>query len=217
MNLLSPAQCRAARGLLNWSQPDLSERSDVHVQTISAFEHEKGTPTKRTLKKILHAFEFAGIEFTDNEGLRNQALKTRTYRGQIGFIEFMDLVYETARDKGGEFCTCNVKENHFIDNMPGNKMQEHLDRMAAIKNNFNFRVLVKEGDTNFLGAGYVEYRYIPKTEFKNTPFYVFGDYLAFLLFEGQTTVHLIHNADIAATQRIQFDWAWKAAKPVTKK
>lgn len=42
MIIIIPAQCRAARALLNWSQPDLAERWDMHVQTISAFENESG-------------------------------------------------------------------------------------------------------------------------------------------------------------------------------
>src|SRR5688572_30561525 len=64
MNIISPSQCRAARGLLNWSQPDLAKRSDVHVQTICAFENETGTPTARTQKKLLQAFQKLGINFT---------------------------------------------------------------------------------------------------------------------------------------------------------
>lgn len=61
---VSPAQCRGARGLLNWSQSDLAERSGVGHKTIADFERDATSrPYKRTLTAIITAFEAAGIEF----------------------------------------------------------------------------------------------------------------------------------------------------------
>src|SRR5579864_8160268 len=61
---VSPAQCRGARGLLNWSQLDLAERSGVGHKTIADFERDATTrPHGRTLTAIITAFEAAGIEF----------------------------------------------------------------------------------------------------------------------------------------------------------
>jgi transcriptional regulator with XRE-family HTH domain len=61
---VSPAQCRGARGLLNWSQSDLLERSGVGQKTIADFERNATTkPYRRTIEAIVAAFEAAGIEF----------------------------------------------------------------------------------------------------------------------------------------------------------
>ena len=65
---------------------------------------------------------------------------------------------------------------------------------------------------NFLGSDYAEYRWMPAAYFHTVPFYVFGNSLAFLIFGAETTVHVIHNAEIAAAQRTQFHFAWKEAK-----
>jgi transcriptional regulator with XRE-family HTH domain len=62
---LTSKQCRAARSLLAWSQPDLAQSSGVHVQTISNFEQEHSTPSRRTLEKISGTLELAGIEFIE--------------------------------------------------------------------------------------------------------------------------------------------------------
>ena len=61
---VSPAQCRGARGLLNWSQSDLVDNSGVGHKTIADFERGvTARPYKRTIEAIVSAFEAAGIEF----------------------------------------------------------------------------------------------------------------------------------------------------------
>ncbi len=60
----TPAQCRAARALLNWSQAELAEASKVATKTIADFERESRTPYDRTLADVRRALEAAGIEFT---------------------------------------------------------------------------------------------------------------------------------------------------------
>jgi transcriptional regulator with XRE-family HTH domain len=69
---LSPGHCRAARGLLNWSQEDLARRSEVTRRTIANFELSTKKANIRTIQKLLAAFEAAGIEFlnSDAPGLR---------------------------------------------------------------------------------------------------------------------------------------------------
>lgn len=73
-DILSAAQCRAARGLLKWTQLDLAKQSDVGATTIKQFETETTTPHLSTLKILRQTFENAGIEFIGNtdggEGLR---------------------------------------------------------------------------------------------------------------------------------------------------
>jgi transcriptional regulator with XRE-family HTH domain len=60
---LSPAQCRAARALLNWSQEDLVRASGITKKTIADFERGATTPRPQTLAQILAVFGNAGIEF----------------------------------------------------------------------------------------------------------------------------------------------------------
>jgi transcriptional regulator with XRE-family HTH domain len=60
---LSPAQCRAARALLNWSQDQLVRHSNITKKTIADFERGATTPRRQTLDQILAAFDTAGIEF----------------------------------------------------------------------------------------------------------------------------------------------------------
>jgi len=64
------AQLRAARALLNWSQSDLAERTELSVETIKRLERMKGTldaTRVSTLSAITDAFAQAGVEFTNGD------------------------------------------------------------------------------------------------------------------------------------------------------
>ena len=64
--MLTPAQCRAARALLKWTQQDLADRSEVGSNTIKKFETELTVaPHKSTLKILRQTFEAHGVGFTD--------------------------------------------------------------------------------------------------------------------------------------------------------
>ena len=65
---ISPEQCRAARGLLGWSQADLSRASETATKTIADFERGAREPYARTLDDVRAAFEQAGVEFIDENG-----------------------------------------------------------------------------------------------------------------------------------------------------
>ena len=66
--MITPAQCRAARGLLQWRQEDLAKMAEVGVVTIRNFEKEKSATLKGSLLLIQNAFEAAGVEFIKRNG-----------------------------------------------------------------------------------------------------------------------------------------------------
>jgi ribosome-binding protein aMBF1 (putative translation factor) len=63
--VVSGAQIRAGRGLLNWSSQELAARSGVGWSTIKRIEELEGIPNSRTgtLERVKTALEQAGIEF----------------------------------------------------------------------------------------------------------------------------------------------------------
>ena len=67
--MITPAQCRAARGLLKWTQEDLADRSKVGLSTIRKFETEVTSPHTSTLTLLRHTFEAASIQFTNDNGI----------------------------------------------------------------------------------------------------------------------------------------------------
>jgi transcriptional regulator with XRE-family HTH domain len=65
---ITPAQCRAARALLGWSQKDLAKRSRLGIVTIQNFETAKTEPVAGTLVLLRQALEKAGVEFIPKDG-----------------------------------------------------------------------------------------------------------------------------------------------------
>jgi transcriptional regulator with XRE-family HTH domain len=67
-SMISPAQCRAARGLLKWNQQDLAAAAQVGIVSIRQFEAEKTAPHRATLAAVRRSFEVAGIVFIPENG-----------------------------------------------------------------------------------------------------------------------------------------------------
>jgi transcriptional regulator with XRE-family HTH domain len=69
---ITAAQCRAARGLLAWSQGQLAAAAKVSRATLAEFEAGNRAPYGRTLADIRSALEDAGVTFTngDEPGVR---------------------------------------------------------------------------------------------------------------------------------------------------
>jgi transcriptional regulator with XRE-family HTH domain len=67
--MLSPAQCRAARALLNWPQDQLEAQSKVAKKTIADFERgTRGRLQAKSEEAISAAFKQAGIELIAQNG-----------------------------------------------------------------------------------------------------------------------------------------------------
>ena len=66
--VITPSQCRAARGLLAWSQEDLAARAGVSQVTVHQLEAGSTQPRRATHDVIRRAFENAGVEFIDENG-----------------------------------------------------------------------------------------------------------------------------------------------------
>lgn len=61
--MMNPAQCRAARALIEMDQAGLAAAAVVSRNTIVAFEKNQRTPNHNNLKAIQQALEDAGVLF----------------------------------------------------------------------------------------------------------------------------------------------------------
>jgi len=62
---MTPAQCRAARGLLDWTQAQLAEASGLALATVVKFE--RSGRAVQAVQAMQLAFEAAGVEFTNGD------------------------------------------------------------------------------------------------------------------------------------------------------
>jgi DNA-binding transcriptional regulator YiaG len=66
---MTPDQCRAARGWLDWSQPDLASAAHVSLSTVRDFEKGRRVPIANNLAAMKAALEAKGIAFVDGAAL----------------------------------------------------------------------------------------------------------------------------------------------------
>ncbi len=209
---ITTAQIRGARGILNWSQSDLAERTGISATSIGSIENGQSTPRANTLSTIQKAFEDAGIEFIGLEGMRLKTGNIRTFTGRDGFWNFYNDIYETLRDSADdrEIVVSNVDERIFEKWLDEDKIKTHSARMNDIEG--RYKILIREGDTYYLASSeYAEYKWISKENFSSVPFYVYGRKLAILLFDGEPTVIVLEYPMVAQAYRVQFAAMWEQA------
>jgi len=67
--MLTPEQCRAARGWLAWTQQELANKAGVGLSTLRAFELGQRTPIRNNLDALRRAIEATGVRLVfENDG-----------------------------------------------------------------------------------------------------------------------------------------------------
>lgn len=112
--MISPAQCRAGRALLAWSQEDLEKRSAVNKRTIAEFEREgRGQLQAKIELQIRSAFTEAGVELIEQNGGGDGVRFVRPMPRFVRLFRRDDVTYRNwvafAFDYKGERHTAFVK------------------------------------------------------------------------------------------------------------
>ncbi len=209
-------QIRAARALIGWSQGDLADRSGLSQTGIARIENGSNQPNSNTLERIVNAFDSMNIEFIGDSGVKKRTGRIRVLKGQKGFREFMDDVYETSKKHGGEICVFNVDERNWIKWMGKDRYDAHSKRMRELPNPVNMKIIVEEGDNFFIASKFAEYRWFPREEFNSQSFYSYGNKFALIRFsEDDVIVQILNQPEFTQGFKVLFDIAWKhkAKKP----
>lgn len=65
---MTPAQCRAARALINWTQPKLAENAGLGLSTVVDFERSRRLISSEAIEALRLSLEAAGVIFVaENE------------------------------------------------------------------------------------------------------------------------------------------------------
>lgn len=214
MTILTSSQCRAARALLNWSQSDLAEKADAHIQTISNFEKDVKIPTIKTLSHITTALELGGIEFFDDGGIRPVSNRVLTLQGKEGIKRLVDLIYDTACCLGtkSDLCVTNADVSLYLTWLEDYAWY-HRDRMIAGK--YMVRALIRKGDVKTNMSSYVHYRWLSQKIFSDVSIYLFGEKTAFLEFKKEKLdITIVDNPAVTRTMRKLFELSWETATEI---
>lgn len=76
--MISPSQCRAARGLLKWTQPRLAGASGVGLSTINRYENQTRPTRETAVHRLREALEGAGVEFLSENGASGAGVRLKS-------------------------------------------------------------------------------------------------------------------------------------------
>jgi DNA-binding transcriptional regulator YiaG len=65
---MTPQQCRAARALLDLTQPNLADAAELGLSTVVDFEKSRRNVSSEAKKSMQTALEKAGVVFIDANG-----------------------------------------------------------------------------------------------------------------------------------------------------
>ena len=217
--MITAAQLRAARGLLDWTRSELAKASGLSAETIKNIEHGVYMPQESTITAIVKTFGENNVEFLDNDGVKRNSETVVIYQGSNGFRHFMDDVYEEAKKSAAAnsnnkpIYVSNVDDKLFVDNL-GDFAPIHVERMNKLK---NIKILVLTGQKDFYRvdkSDYIEYRWSGQEGNVQVPFYVYGDKFAILIFKDgeEPKIVVISSSIVARTYREQFAMLWKISE-----
>ena len=207
--MINARQIRAARALLNWNQTQLADFAGVARSSIKNIENEITAPRADSASAIQEAFENHGVEFLPGSGVRLRNEMVTVLEGENANQKLLEDVYNTlSQTSGGEVLITGLKE--FVDPASDDykRVVMHIERLAKI--NATERVLLEEGDTNFISP-WECYRWIPKDYFSEAPFQLYGNKLALISWGPPQQIVIIENPLFAASFRNLFNFAWDRA------
>jgi transcriptional regulator with XRE-family HTH domain len=207
--LITIQQVKAARALLGWSQDDLAKLCGMSKPALANFERGATSSRINNLNSVRNTFENAGIEFITDEGVRlvRDRLEVQIFNDKDNISLLWEDIYNTL-EPGEERLISSVDESKFTaatkEAFPA-MMQRYKEK--GIKG----RILSLEGDRNFADPT-SQYKWVPKSQFHDIAYYIYGDKYAILLWEPAPRVILIKNKVMAENYRKQFNRHWFEAK-----
>lgn len=171
--MLTSAQIRSARAMLDWDMATLAAKSRLNRGTIHNLEKGLSIARGDTLAALMETFEKEGLEFIGDRGIARKHENYRIIEGSDCYLRLLDEIYHELRKKPDtevlSICT--------DDSVSPAEVVSAIKRWheAGIK----CRFLSHENATRF-DFPLDEYRLISSKFFKNSVTVVYGDKVATL-------------------------------------
>lgn len=203
--MITKAQCRAARGLLGWTQSDLASLSGLSKTAIINFERGLTDVKSETLRQIRQAFEQNNIQFGEMDGVQRRADNCRLMPGPDSLFVILREAGSEAEKSKKEILVSFLNEREIL--------QRNLESFYEIarqweSRNITPRYLLGTGEFLFLQP-YADYRWLSEdlSRYSITSI-IYGNKVALKFWESDYYV-LIESPEAAAIERERFEAMWR--------
>jgi len=203
--MLDQKQIRAARGLIDWTQETLAERSGVARATIKNVESGATLPRLETANALQRAFEEAGVEFLPSSGVRMRDRIIQIFEGNDANRRVEEDAYMTLRDTGGDLFIAHTDEQLAIDDLGKDYLFEMIRKRRAA--NIKQHLLVRADDPALIPP-LDTYRILPDENFSPYPFYIYGPKLALVRRQAPQKAVIINDEHLVDGVRRLFKFVW---------
>lgn len=210
--MISLAQIKAARALLNWTQDTLAKAAGLSLPGINNLERGVSSPRRETLNAIETALTTAGIEFIDTSGVRLKTpdLAIETIEGPDWIATYDQDIMSVMQGPDDELIQFSCDERLWII-YSGTTNHHYIEHRA--KTGFKERIIIPDR-ADFITSPATAYRTLPADYFARANWQVYGDRVAQILWDSRKII-LIKSAPLAESFRAQFEYLWASAKPLT--
>jgi transcriptional regulator with XRE-family HTH domain len=210
--MITVEQCRAARGLLGWTQGDLAQACGLSKTAINNFEKGNSDIKQVSLDAVQRAFEKERIEFLEGNGLKKRSEAFSILRGPAAFDSLLDDIISSLKSlpepAGAEVLAMTI-DDRFLRRVSPEKVLEYLQALEKL--GATQRVLCVPGYDSLLGS-VQSCRWIsPETLHLTHMAFVYGDKVAWP-FWGEAMILVIQGAEMSAAERKRFDFMWDIAE-----
>lgn len=208
--MLSPEQIRAARALVGWKQEDLADASGMSLTAIRSLEMGY-RPRHSTMDAVRTAFEDAGLEFIDGDGVRRRNDAVKIYESKDNCDRFFDEVAATAKKDGGSVLV-SIKSPSVLTHPCGSMRQTNLERLELLRDSVPVQCLLSETIPPQLFATSLEMRPAPANSLGVASCFIYGNKYAEIVQEARHNFLIVvfSIAAVAHDYRKQFLSEWSA-------
>lgn len=202
--MITIEQCRAARGLLDWTQQDLSDASGLSKTAINNFEKGHSDIKRESQRAIRLAFESADIEFIGEEGLKKNAENASLLKGPYMYGTLAEDIANTLQHYDSELIMFNISVqvmSHLPKSLKQNNSKNH---------NFAKRIICSEGAA-VKAEDNIEIRWSPQSpQPTGLPTFIYGPKLAVQLWD-ESMIIVINSQEAAQAERRRFERLWSGS------
>jgi len=213
MLLISAAQIRAARALLNINRDTLADRTELSKGTVSGLE--AGNISPRCLERVRTTLESMGVIFTENDGVKRRIDETIHINGADSADVIFEDMLQTVKTRGGDIAvTANSQETLALS--CGQPLNGRFDRLYKLMDYANIKCILSDSHDISFSSPKIQFKSLPRLNIGNHNYYIYGDKYVLVMNEGNETFKFVmfNSLSIAASHRGHFEAIWEIAAPL---